>query len=225
VPYVKNSYQKQFTAKFGSSIESYASIQRAIENLKQSGKRQYYCELPRYFMFLNQTPDQVIAQRRFDLNKDEAAEFYEKKTVAYAKFLLEKGIAGKTVGCQVGRIQGFFSNNSRRYALDMRSLKIPKARKKRKYSPSNDDVRLLYSLADSCRDRLIVTLMYQCGPAPIDVAALNVGDLPVESWSYFEFSRSKTGEIWRSVVTPDISCELKAYLKVRASIVSDLVAN
>jgi len=46
---------------------------------------------------------------------------------------------------------------------------------------------------------------------------LNVGDLPVEEWAYYEKSRSKTGEIFRSVVTPDIAYELKTYLKIRGT--------
>jgi integrase len=99
----------------------------------------------------------------------------------------------------------------------MRRLKLPKARKVQKYSPTNEELRHLYTIADGSRDRLIVALMYQNGLAPVDVSCLNVGDLPQEEWAYYEKSRSKTGEIWRSVVTPDIAYELKTYLKIRGN--------
>lgn len=114
-------------------------------------------------------------------------------------------------------MQGFFANNSGRYSLDMRRLKLPKARKVQKYSPTNEELGHLYTIADSSRDRLMVALMYQNGLAPVDVSLLNVGDLPSEEWAYYEKSRSKTGEIFRSVVTPDIAYELKTYLKIRGN--------
>jgi hypothetical protein len=44
---------------------------------------------------------------------------------------------------------------------------------------------------------------------------LEVGDLPLDPWVYYEKSRSKTGEMWRSATTPDISFELRNYLKIR----------
>jgi hypothetical protein len=112
---------------------------------------------------------------------------------------------------------GFFGNNARRYALDMRRLKLPKARKVPKYSPTNEEVRHLYTMADCSRDRLIVALMYHNGLSPIDMSCLNVGDLPLSEWAYYEKSRSKTGEIFRAVVTPDIAYELKIYLKIRGN--------
>jgi integrase len=131
--------------------------------------------------------------------------------------LLSKGQSGRGVSGTLGRIMGFYSNNSRRYALDMRRLKLPKARKLQKYSPSNEEVRHLYTIADNSRDRLIVALMYQNGLSPVDISLLNVGDLSLEEWSYYEKSRSKTGEIFRAIITPDIAYELKTYLKIRGS--------
>lgn len=117
----------------------------------------------------------------------------------------------------MGRIQGFFSNNGRRLSLDLPRLKLSKARKTRKYSPSNDDVRLLVGKADCARDKLIVALMYQNGPAPVDASLLCCGDYPVEPWVYFERSRSKTGEVWRGISTPDVCEYLKTYLNVRGN--------
>ena len=209
--------RQQFQQKFGKPIEEYDSVKRAVEPVREVTRQGYYRTLPKYFLFLNETPDQVIEQRRQDIGDKnyEQAENYERKTVAFANTLLVKGQSGRGVQGVIGRIQGFFANNSRRYSLDMRRLKLPKARKVQKYSPTNEELRHLYTIADSSRDRLIVALMYQNGLAPVDVSLLNVGDLPTEEWAYYEKSRSKTGEIWRGVVTPDIAYELKTYLKIR----------
>jgi hypothetical protein len=68
---------------------------------------------------------------------------------------------------------------------------------------------------------LIVALMYQNGQAPVDVSLLCCGDYPSEPWTYFERSRSKTGEVWRGVSTPDVCEFLKAYLNVRGVSASD----
>jgi len=211
--------RRLFQEKFGRSIEEYDSVKRAVESIREITRLSYYRVLPSYFLFLNENPDQAIENRRKDIGSEnyEQAENYERKTMAYANTLLSKGQSGRGVQGVIGRIQGFFANNSRRYSLDMRRLKLPKARKIQKYSPTNEELRHLYTIADCSRDRLIVALMYQNGLAPVDVSLLNVGDLPSEEWTYYEKSRSKTGEIFRSVVTPDMAYELETYLKIRGN--------
>jgi len=209
----------KFEKKFGKPIEEFDSVKRAVETVRDSTCKNYYRVLPGYFLFLNENPDQVIEQRRKDIGSKnyEEAERYERKTMAYANILLGREMTGRAVQGIVGRIQGFFANNSRRFSLDMRRLKLPKARKVQKYSPSNEEIRHLYTIADISRDRLIVALMYQNGLPPVDVSLLKVGDLPSEEWNYYEKSRSKTGEIWRGIVTPDIAAELQTYLKIRGN--------
>lgn len=214
------THRQRFQKKFGKKIEEYATIKRAVECVSKRTQGEYYRVLPDYFIFLNQNPDEVIAQRRKDVlepDRPEDTERYERETNKYVRYLLKKGQAGRTINSSaLNRVQGFFTNNSKLYSLDLRKKpKIPKARKTKKYSPTNEEIRHLYNIADSARDRLIIAIMYQMGPAPIDVAGLQVDDLPTEPWNYFETSRSKTGEIWRGVITPDVSAELKAYLKIR----------
>jgi len=215
----RQTSREQFQQKFGRPIEEYDSIKRAVESIREVTRQNYYRVLPGYFLYLNEDPDQVIEQRRNDIgNKNyEQAENYERKTMAFANTLLSKGHSGRGVQGVIGRIQGFFANNSRRYSLDMRRLKLPKARKVQKYSPTNEELRHLYTIADNSRDRLIIALMYQNGLAPVDVSCLSVGDLPSEQWAYYEKSRSKTGEIFRAIITPDIAYELKTYLKIRGN--------
>lgn len=212
-----DSCRKQFERQFHKNIEDYDSIKRAVETLSTTSKNNYYRNLPLYFLFLGEDPDTVIKNRRRHISEEdpEKAEFYEHKTKAYVNKLIQANYAGAGISSVLGRIQGFYANNSRRYSLSVGRLRIPKARKNPKYSPDNTETRQLYTVADCSRDRLIVAIMYQNGPAPIDVSELIVSDLPRETWSYFEKSRSKTGEVWRAVSTPDTTEALKNYLKIR----------
>jgi len=207
--------RKKFSKAFGKPIEDFNSVKRAVERVGEASKNGYYYMLPNFFLYINENPDQVINNRRNDLNSTnfEQTDRYERLTISYAKSLMQK-IAGKSVKGYVAKVQGFFSNNSRRYQLDLRGFRIPKARKKQKYSPTNEEMRHLYTFCDSTRDRLIILLMYHNGLAPVDVSDLIVGDLPTETWKYYEKSRSKTGEIWHGVITPEISHEYKVLLQL-----------
>lgn len=205
-----------FIKHFGKPIDEFETYKRATGGLAQKtiGQcRRVFCH---YFLFLDQDPDAVIKQRKLDIVAADVsvAENYERLTAMYVKNMLERNLAGKTVRSNLGRVQGFFTNNGKRLSLDMPRMKIPKARRRKKYSPSNEEVRQLFNIADSARDKLIIALMYQHGPAPKDVCSLTCGDYPLEPWTYFEFNRSKTGEIWRGVSTPDVCDCLKQHLTV-----------
>ncbi|MDR1993149.1 MAG: hypothetical protein LBQ98_06625, partial [Nitrososphaerota archaeon] len=205
----------QFTQKFGKPIEEFDTIKNAVETLNNSTKNSYYLQLPRFFLFLNQNPDEVIASRKQHIkNDDETQDYYERKVRAYKK-QIEETRTGRTTASIIGRIQGFFANNSSRYRLDLGTMKYNKARKVEKYSPDNSICRELYSFADNCRDKLIVALAYQCGLAPIDIINIDCHKIPSEPYKYFEGSRSKTGEIWHGVSTPEIVQEYSAYKKIR----------
>lgn len=143
----------------------------------------------------------------------EMEQYYERKTKAFINTMKERDMAGRGINSIVGRIQGFYTNNSKRYSLDLGRLRLPKARKTIKFSPDNAQVRELLSFADQ-RGRLIVTLFAHTGAAPVDISELKRGDLPLEPWVYHEKNRSKTQEVWRFVTTPDLVVELKAYLKM-----------
>lgn len=212
-----NSVRDKFIKVFGKPIEEYNSFKRATANLSSTTTKACRRVWPYYFIFIQQDPDTVIEQRKKDLLSDntEDNERYECLTVAYLRSVSER-LAGRTVACHLARIQGFYKNNGKRLSLVMPRMRINKARKTRKYSPSLDEVKTVFSKADCKRDRLIVALMAQNGPAPVDVSLLCVGDYPLEPWQYFERGRSKTGEVWRGVSTPDICDCLKEYLAVRS---------
>jgi site-specific recombinase XerD len=203
-----------FRKHFGRQVEEYDSFKRAVEGLGQGSKNNYSDRLPDFFVFIDEDPDIVIANRVKDIMSADilTSERYERKVKVYVKMMEDKGVSPhSSIGC----IQGFFANNNRRLSLDLGNLKIGKGRKKKKYSPSQEDVRKLYSYADCARDRLVIGLVFHHGLLPVDIANLKIGDYPVEPWTYFIGHRSKTGETYHAVSTPDCCMNLKAYLRLR----------
>jgi hypothetical protein len=205
----------RFTQKFGKPLDDFDAFKNAVEALADITKRDYRFRLSQFFLWLNENPDQVIANRKMHLKADdETSDYYERKVRAYKK-VLETKQTGRSARAGIGRIQGFFANNSTRFRLDLGSLKYDKARKVEKYSPDNLVCREIYSFCDSARDRLIFALAYQNGLAPIDIAEIKCSKLPTEPFKYYMGSRSKTGEIWHGITTPEVAQEFVAYKKIR----------
>lgn len=219
------SAQELFKQKFGKPIEDFDTIKRATETLKEETKNNYKWQLAPFFLFIEENPDTVINNRKKDLvsNNLENEERYERKVKKYKTFLLEKGYTGRSVGGILGRIQGFFTNNSKRLALDLGHIRLPKARKHRKFSPENEQVKTLFTRADCSRDKFIVAAMYQNGFTEVDVSCLGVNDYPLEPWQYFERSRSKTGEVIRGVSMPDACEALKSLLNIKDNVEGTLL--
>ncbi|MDR0471548.1 MAG: hypothetical protein LBH79_07505 [Nitrososphaerota archaeon] len=209
------SIQCKFEQQFGKPFDEFTTVKNATEMLSMVTKKNYGYDLPRFFMWLNENPDQVIANRKMQLKAgDETSDHYERKVRAYKK-ILEEELTGRGVASRIGRIQGFFSNNSKHFSLDLGKMNYNKARRVAKYSPDNLECREIYSFCESPRDRLIFALAYQYGLAPVDIAENDWSKLPIEPFKYYEGCRSKTGQIWRCVTTPEIVQEFLAYKKIR----------
>jgi len=204
-----------FTEKFGRPIEEFNTIKNATETLSEVTKTNYSKNLSRFFLWLGEDPDQVIANRKIQRKADdETTDYYERKVRAYKKHLEETQTGRGTQG-QIGRIQGFFKNNSKHFSLDLGNMKYNKERKTAKYSPDNAMCREIYSFADCARDRLIVALGCQNGLSPKDTAKIKWHKIPAEPFKYYEASRSKNGEVRHGVTTPEIIQEFAAYKKIR----------
>jgi integrase len=203
-----------FVKKFGRHIEEYTSFQRATEGLSKKTIDGYQKILAQFCTHINKDPDVIIEERRKDIADNDPfnAERYERIVRVYVNDIEAKNLVAVA---HLNRIQGFFANNSHRFRLNMRNLKISKGTKKKKYSPSQEQMQTLNSYAATDRDHLMISLLFHNGVLPVDQESLKIGDLPVEPWMYYKKKRSKTGESWHGVITPDISRYLRAYLKIR----------
>ena len=212
----KEPIECQFNQTFGKPITEYQTFQRATETLADQTQERVRAVMAAFCLFVNETPDQIIINRREHLKtEDDTRDHYERKVRTYKKHLEAKKYAGRTVASQIGRIQGFFTNNGKRYSLDLGCMTYSKVRKHKKYSPEQATCQEIYSFCESPRDRLIFALAYQNGLAPIDVANINYAQIPLVPFKHYEGARSKTGIVYYSVTTPEIVTELAAYLKIR----------
>ena len=218
--YKQGTNKELFIKKFGKKIDEYESFRRAISGLGSGTAKGYSVSLIKFCLFIGETPDEIIANRQKDLTGVDPfnVERYERHVKSFVKFLEEEDLV---VSVHLNRLQGFFKNNSKRFRLEMERLKFSKNRKKKKYSPSQSEVRLLFQNADCARDKLIVALAFQNGIVPSDIANLKVGEYPSVAWCYYSKARKKTGELWHGVSTPDICACLAAYMVIRRGVVGE----
>ncbi len=217
--YKDDNSQKRFKEFFGKPIEDYATFKKATALVRDETRKNYGWRLPSFFLYIKEDPDSVIVNRKNDLfGIDGDEERYDRLVKLYIQHLVsDKGYTGRGAGGICGVIQGFFRNNSKRLALDLGRMRLPKARRHKKFSPDVEVMRVLHGRADSARDKFIVSVSFQNGFAPVDCAALERDSYPREPWVYFEFSRSKTGEVTHAVSMPDVCDDLKAYMRIRGN--------
>ena len=217
---ITDSYFYKFTQKYGKPLTEYSSFQKATETLNQKTINAYRSELSKFFLWLGEDPDTVIANRKLHIKADDdTLDHYERKVKIYKKYLEDNGNAGYGISSSIGRIAGFFTNNGKKYSLQIDKMKYREITVRKKYAPSNNEVQKLYSYCESPRDRLIVLLAYHAGLAPIDIAGVTVDQIPTEPFQYYQGTRSKTCIVWHAVSTPEIASEYQAYLTIRNHII------
>ncbi|MDR2203987.1 MAG: site-specific integrase [Nitrososphaerota archaeon] len=208
------TYMSKFEEYFNKKLVDYTSFQRATTGLHKSTIKNYNTYIPRFCLHLKTDPDQIIETRKQDIQNSEVKfnERYEREAISYIKTLEKQGICVAPI---INVIQGFFTNNSRRLALDLHKLKVDKENKNIKYSPSVDEVKKLIQHCDSVRNKLLITMIYQNGILPVDLANLKIGDYPSKPWVYYKRKRSKSNKYWKSASTPDICKYMEEYLILR----------
>jgi integrase len=211
---------ERFKSFFGKSLDEYEEFVRATTGLKNSTISGYRDILSRFFLYLVESPKVVIENRVKDITSSDffAVNRYEQKVKAYLNEKEAQGLATQVI---LNRIQGFFTNNSKRLSLDLGKLDISNETKSPKYSPSQDEVKRLLSFADNSRDKFIVAVMFQNGVLPVDIAGLKIGEYPTVPWVYYKKKRSKTKKTWHGVSTPDTCRFLNDYLVIRKGVLGE----
>lgn len=82
-------------------------------------------------------------------------------------------------------------------------------------------VAKLVSFAGSFRDCFIVIVAFQSGVSSSDLAALRIGDYPLEPWMGFETASGCVGKYRYGVSTPEACGYLAAYLEERGGKVGE----
>lgn len=157
-------------------------------------------EFPKFLKEVKLDPDTILEQRRSDLQskdmkerarwEDIVSRWYHKE---YERFVKD-GKSAWTPWTTIGVVRSFFSHH--RYALHYGAKELRKPTSKIKdYVPCNEEIRAMYSLTETWRDKSLLLALAQTGLSEIDVSNLNVEEFN-EKWNeefiYFEGYRSKT---------------------------------
>jgi len=149
----------------------------------------YRREFPRFLNFVHQTiehktPSQIIESRIEQLRSPDMniKRYWEDVVIKYMHSLEEKDYRKNTVTTYLRTVLSFFSHAHVRLQYARKELlgAIEPSQKEKvikEWIPSNEDVRLLYRMANNARDRAILLVLYQSGLSPIDVVSLKIQQL------------------------------------------------
>jgi len=198
----------------------------------------YLREFPIFFDFVKanteyKTPSQIIESRAKQEKSDNMAEkrFWETLVIKYMHYLEGKGYRKGTISSYLRTVLSFFSHAHYplRYARkELLGAIEPNEKDKvqKDWVPSNEEIRVLYRMAQSARDRGILLTLYGSGFAPVDTCALNIehfdfyddkGDWQIPSTEdlYIGKLREKTNILTQTCISREALEEIRIMLQSR----------
>ena len=127
-------------------------VQTWFKGLAERTQTTYSAVFTYWLEFVQMTPTDQIQKRIEDLKSDnpQVRGFFESKVVEYKNALEERGLKAKTIHSYIIPIQSFFASQRLHLKFRRGELKAETAREEkviRKWLPSNEEVRALYSVA------------------------------------------------------------------------------
>jgi len=176
--------------------------------------------------FIGMTPTQMIERRLQDLKSSDprVRSFFEQKVLEYIGTFNPNEYTVWTIRTKVKSVMSFFSRNRLPLHFKRRELlqainRNREAKVVQEWIPTNEEVRVLYGLAN-VRDRALLLMLYQSGLSEADVSALNVQDIPqlygkTEGHVFFQKQRQKTKMLQRTCISAECMHDLRLYLMER----------
>ena len=150
--------------------------------------KNYSNDFPKFLAFIQETttsktPTEIIDSRLQQLITNDLIKrhFWEQQVIKYKNNLEEKNLRMATVHGQLRTIMSFFSKNGVKLLFSRGELRINPSEKDKvdnEWIPSNEEVRLLYRLAESARDRAVLLTLYQSGFSEVDTASMKIETFP-----------------------------------------------
>jgi integrase len=196
--------------------------------LSDASKDNYTNEFPKWLEFIKMTPTQQIEKRLNDIRSDNPREraFFERKMIEFKNMLVEKGYSKNTIEKNYLRtVQSFFGRNRLPLKFKRGELTVERTEKVEKvWIPSNEEVRVLYSVAD-LRDRALLLVLYHSGFSEADVSNMNVEDFDFynekgewtlsEGHLYHKRYREKTDIAHETCISEEALHDIKLMLQAR----------
>jgi len=143
----------------------------------------YSWEFPRFLDFIKMTPSQMIEKRLQQLTTTNPQErhYFENKFVEFKHKLENEALRLNSIKGYLRTVRSFFSNNNVPLVLNRSETKVSPQNKEDRvtseWTPTNEEIRLLYRMTNTARDRAILLTLYQSGFSEVDVASMDIEDL------------------------------------------------
>jgi site-specific recombinase XerC len=198
--------------------------------------KNYKGDFPRFLKYVEahtpcKTPTDIIESRLQHLTSQNLIErrFWEMQTIKFKNYMETKNLRMATVKGYIRTVQSFFSKNGVKLSFSRGELKINPSEKDKVYRewiPSNEEIRLIYRLCASARDRGILLMLYQSGFSEVDVANMQIQQFPFYSengdWQlnsnedlFYQRRREKTNQWQKTIVNRECLEEIRIYLQSR----------
>jgi len=147
----------------------------------------YRNDFPKFLKFVIEhttfkTPSQIIEQRRKDLQSQDpkTQRRFEALGIEFMHYLESQHLRYNSIKTYLRTMESLFSRHYLNLKYARRELDPEVSEKDkiiREWTPSNEDVRLLYRLCKTARDRALLLTLYQSGFSETDALGLKIQDL------------------------------------------------
>jgi len=207
-----------------------STVKQWFRNLSERTKKNYSEQFPKWLAFINESPNEMIANREKHLRSEDRKEkrYYEDKLIAFKCSLEGKDMKIPTVKSYLRTVASFFSQNHVGLVFARKELKVEPSAKDRVVSewiPEREEVRILYRSAENSRDRAILLVLYQSGFSETDVASMMIPQFPFYdsngAWQLkdedltHERLREKTNELQQTCISREAIAEIRLMLQNR----------
>lgn len=200
-------------------------------------KNNYAREFPRFLEFVNRkrkhplTPKEIIESRLKHLTSTDLGirVYWEQKLIKYMHDLEKANLRVATIHGYLRSVQSFFSHNGVKlqFARNMLKPQPTEAEKVyRKWVATNPEVRAIYRMCKTPRDRALILVLYQSGFSPVDVSNMKIEDFPFynekQEWNlkpqehlYHMRRREKTNVWQETCISFEALEDIKMMLELR----------
>jgi site-specific recombinase XerD len=211
------------------------TVQHWFKQIGKSGKertlKNYRWEFPKFLEFVQVSPSEIVKQRLEQLATTDPTKkrFWENKWVEYKHHLEAQDYRKGTIQSYLRTIESFFTHNNVNLNLTKIDRKIEPSTKEKvikEWVPSNEDIRVLYRMAQNARDRAILLTLYGSGFSERDVAELKIEyfdfydekgnwNVPADADLYIGKLREKSNVLQQTCLSHEALDEIKIMLQSR----------
>jgi site-specific recombinase XerD len=194
--------------------------------------KNYSWDFPKFLEFAKMEPKDIIQQRLEQLatTDPQKRRFWEDNYVEYKHVLENQNLRKNTIKSYLRTVQSFFAHNNVKLILTRVDTKVTSTNREdivpTQWTPTNEEIRVLYRMAKESRDRAVLLTLYQSGFSEVDVATMNIEDFPFYdkdgNWSipitedlYHQRLRCKTNILQQTCISREALEEIRIMLQSR----------